>query len=105
MESGGVYMIQIIPERENPAIALSCGFGQRLLPAPGLNHDVVRERPGCQNLVPADHRLAMLRQNLLNSLVEIGLQLGLFLMPCFLHELLNGGSLVPLPVRTSSPPM
>ena len=60
--------------RENAAIALPRGVGQRLLPAPGLNHGIARQA-GRQHFVPADHDLAVLLQQCLHALIEVRVQL------------------------------
>ena len=65
-------MIQVVAPRENSAIALGGGLGQRLLPAPGLHHDVARQ-VRMQHLVPADQDLAALLEQFLHALVEISL--------------------------------
>ena len=56
-----------------PRYPLATASASDLLPAPGLDHDVLRQ-VGLQDFVPADHDLAVLLQQLLHALVEVRLQ-------------------------------
>ncbi len=70
---GRPYVVQIVAGREDSAIALGGGVGQRIGPAPGLNHGIPRQI-GAEDFVPPDHVLAVPLQDLQHALVEIRLQ-------------------------------
>src|SRR5262249_42218257 len=88
MLRSGMIQIEIVAGREQSAIALARGIGQRLLPAPGLDHNGLRQ-VRTKNLIPAFHDLAVLLNYLLNAGVEIRLQVGVALQRVGAHELLN----------------
>ena len=59
--------------RKNAAITLGGSGGQRFGAAPGLNHGILR-KVGAEDLIPADHVLAVFLQHFEDALIEIGLQ-------------------------------
>src|SRR5262249_53241502 len=63
--------------------------------APRMDHDVSRQL-GLQDLIPADHLLLMLLQNLQQARVEVRLQSMIVLDALLLHESLNRGIAIPL---------
>ena len=71
------------------------GRRQRGLPAPGL-HDNRLGQIRMQDFIPADHGLVILGHNLLQALVEIGLQILIVLHAVGFHEFLNLRIRVPL---------
>ncbi len=95
MAGGGPSEIEVIAVRKDPAIALLCGRSERSGAAPGLDGDVFRQTR-IQNFVPANHALAMLLNDGLEPLVEIGLQRLVALDAVRAHELLNLLVRVPL---------
>ncbi len=69
-----LHQIEIVTIRQEPAISLAHRFGQRLLAAPGLDHNLLRQI-SVENLVPAHHHFSMLPDDLLQTSVEICLQI------------------------------
>src|SRR5262249_5054872 len=67
------HQVEVVTERKQSAIALLRGRRQRFLSAPGFDNDGLRQ-VGAQNLVPSHHDLVMPGEDLLQSLVEVRLQ-------------------------------
>ena len=69
-----LHVIEIIAGRKDARKAVPRSFGERLLAAPGLNHDVLRQIR-IENFVPALHPLSVLRHYLLEPPIEVCLQI------------------------------
>src|SRR5438045_4220596 len=95
MAGGGPAEVEIITVGENAVVALGGGFGEGFLAAPGLNDDVFRHS-GDEDFVPADYGFAVLGDNFLNSLAEVGLEGFVIFQGVRLLELLNFWAGVPL---------
>src|SRR5258708_17948238 len=67
------HQVQVIAEGEQTAVSLLGRGRQRLLPTPGLHDDSLRQIR-MQYLVPSHHDFVMLAQDLLQALIEVGLQ-------------------------------
>ena len=86
MARGAPAEIDVVAVGKNAAIALLGGFGERRLAAPRLDHDVFRHA-GDEDFVPADDGFAMLGDEFLHALVEVGLQiLVVFKLCAFLNS-------------------
>src|SRR6266404_2129981 len=65
--------VQIVAVRKDSAETLLCRQGERRLPPPGLNHDVLRHARH-QHFVPADNDFSVFDHQLLDAPAEIRLQ-------------------------------
>ena len=95
MPLGGPHQIDVIAGRQQSPVALFGGLRQRVRPAPGLNDDAVGQ-VGAENFVPSQHGFSVLADDLLHSLVEIGLQIIVVLQAVGAHEFLDLWVGVPL---------
>ena len=95
MRRSRVHQIQVVAIGENPSIAAPGGIGEGILAAPRLDHRFFRQR-GIENLIPADHYLAVLPHNLLQVAAEVCLQFFITFQTVRAHEFLDLGICVPL---------
>src|SRR5712672_3152591 len=95
MAGGGPAEIEIITVGENAVVALGGGFSEGFLTAPRLNDDIFGHA-GDEDFVPADYGFAVLSDNFLNSLAEVGLEGFVVFQGVGLLELLNFWAGVPL---------
>ena len=100
----GPHQVDVVAKGEDPGVSLFGGRGKRFLPAPGLHDDSLRQIR-MKNLIPANHGLVMLGQDLLQMLVVVGLQVLVSLHPMGLLESLNLRIASQNLPSTSSPPM
>src|SRR5205809_7711447 len=85
----------VITVRKATAGAFLGSLGQGLLASALLNLDRFRQF-GAQNLIPSDHRLSVLADDLLHALVEVGLQILIRLHAMRAHEIFDFRIRVPL---------
>ena len=89
------HQVEIVAVREDHLETLLRRRCQRLLAAPRLNGDAVRQTR-LQHFIPTDHALVMRRENLLHAAIEVGLQAMLVVQMVFADEGANVTAGLPL---------
>src|SRR5437868_4079734 len=95
MTGGRPHQINVVTVGRNSSVALLGSGGKGFRPAPRVDDDVFRHT-GREDLIPSDHHLVVLADNLLYASREVGLQRGIIFESMRFHELLNFGVCVPL---------
>ena len=89
------HQVEVISVREQALVALLRRPSQCFLPPPGLSHDLFGQI-GMKDLVPSHHDLVILRENLLQALIEVCLQVLIILHAVGVDEFLNFRIRIPL---------